>query len=206
MTPEELQTLIDIGQETRSLEFKSAGAWTNLPLRAQVIRTAIAMANTKDGGTLVIGMAPDPARPGYHLPQPLTPEQRATFTPDEVIPVINAFSTPHLDLRVQEHGLSDGNSLVVLSVAQFRDFPVLCTRPIVSDGNKVLVQEGRVLIRSRRTSETTEVRSPDDFRELVELAVDRGLETYFRRRTIESAVAGPDDDALFRAELGPLVA
>jgi hypothetical protein len=204
MTQDDLERIIQAGQETRTVEFKSAGAWSDVDLRAQVIRVALSMANTRDGGVLLVGMAELADRPGYHVPEPLTEEQWRSFDPDTVVPQINAHAFPHLDVVVSHSLRANGDRLVSIEVAPFRDVPVLCARPIVGGNNRLLVAEGRILVRSRRTPETTELRSGDDLRELIEVVVDRGLESYFRRRRVESAAVHPDDARRFLAELGDL--
>jgi len=129
-----------------------------------------------------------------------------SFDPDIVLPQINAHAVPHLDITVIHHQRPTGERLIVLDVAQFRDYPVMCSRPIVSDNGRVLASQGRLLVRSRRTNETTELQAPEDLRELIDLAVEKGLEVYFRRRLIEAAAAQPTDAQRFAVELGPLIA
>jgi hypothetical protein len=61
--------------ETRSVEFKQAGSWADVGLRGKLIRTALSLADTRDGGVIIVGMKVDPGHPGQHLPDPLTDEQ-----------------------------------------------------------------------------------------------------------------------------------
>lgn len=204
MTPDELERIVKIGQETRAIEFKSAGHWADTALRGQITRTTLAMANIRDGGVIIVGMQEDDTRPGYHLPQALTGEQRSSFDPDVVVPQVNAHASPHVELSIIHHNLEDVASIVAITVRQFREVPILCIKDIVGENDRLLARRGRVLVRSRRTSETTEVQTPEDLREIVELAVDKGLEAYFRRRRIEEEAATPGDDERFDDQLGPL--
>lgn len=204
MSPDDIERIIEAGQEARTIEFKSAGAWSDPAHRGQITRSCVALANTRNGGVLLVGMTKDPTRPGYHVVDPLSATQRESFDPDVVIPGVNAHANPHIEMRIIHHATPAGSNVVVVLVQEFRDFPILCIRDIYGADNKVLAAKGRVLVRSRRNIETTELQDPEDFRELIDLAVDKGLSTYFRRRLVESAVTGPDDDELFNNQLGPI--
>jgi hypothetical protein len=204
MTADDLERIVLVGQETRTVEFKSAGAWTDPALRAQVIRSVLAMSNTRDGGLVIVGLREDLGRPGYHVPDPLTPEQRDSFHPDQLVPQVNRHAAPHVELTIMHHEIEGQGHIVAIVVREFRDIPTLCVKDIVGENGRVLASQGRLLVRSRRTSETTEVQSPEDLRELVELAVDKGLGAYFRRRRIEEEAAAPTDEDAFRQQLGQL--
>lgn len=203
MDSDGIDQLIAAGQERRSVEFKQAGAWTDTHLRAKIIRGVISLANTRDGGVLVVGMKNDPQHMGYHVVDPLTAEQQQTFDPDDVIPQVNAHVAPFLSLSLLHHTAKGGGVVVVFAVDEFRDYPAVCIRDVVgSDPTKPVVKRGAILIRSARTPETAEIQSYDDLRELIELSVDKALITYFRRQRMQLAAQEPADDARFRAQLG----
>lgn len=56
MTPVRFQQPIGFGREQRGVEFKSPGAFTDVPLNARVIRAMLVMSNTPDGGAIVVGV------------------------------------------------------------------------------------------------------------------------------------------------------
>jgi hypothetical protein len=149
-------------------------------------------------------MKSDPGHPGRHLPDPLTDEQRASFDPDVVVPRINAHAAPFISVNVLHHTLKTGEALVAISIDEFRDYPVLCVQDVSGDGQRLLVKKGAILVRSGRMAETTEIQSLDDLRELIELAVDKGLASYFRRQEIDRRTRGPGNNQLFSDELGDL--
>lgn len=204
MSPEEINRIVAAGQEARTIEFKSAGAWTDPSLRGQITKSCLALANTRDGGIILVGLKEDAARPGYHILDALSTPQRDSFNPDTLIPQVNAHANPHVDLAVIHHQSRDNCNIVGILVSEFRDVPILCAKDIYGGVGQVLASKGRLLVRTRRNAETTELQEPEDLRELVDLAIDKGLEAYFRRRLIEEGVAGPADDDLFDQELGPI--
>jgi hypothetical protein len=204
MKLEEIAEAVSAGTETRRREFKSAGAWSDVALRAQVTRACMAMANTRDGGLIMVGMKPSMGRPGHHILDGLSQEQASSFDPDVVIPQVNRHVSPHLEMTISHQLLEGGCRVVLFEVAQFADYPILCVRDVIGDGNRPLTSAGRILVRSRRAIESTELQHPEDVRELVDAAVDRGIANYFRRRRIEDAYSGPDDVQMFQRELGDL--
>ena len=195
-------TLIAEGLESRSIEFKSAGAWSDIAVQAVLKKACLALGNTRDGGSVIVGVKPRPDAPGLHELDPLTDEQLRSFDPDSVLPQINAHASPHMTLAVERHEVAHGKSVVVISVAELRDTPFLCVKDIVGANNRTLVPRGRIMIRSRRAHESTDLQYAEDLRELTDLVVDKGLETYFRRRAIEGDASTPTDAERFRQQLG----
>src|SRR5579863_9951197 len=99
MDTTELRRLVDSGQETQRVDFKSPFKWDDIPdYRAKLVLTAIAMANLRDGGSIVIGLSKDPSRPGYHTLSPPNVDQLDSFVPDQVRAYINERAAPHVDL------------------------------------------------------------------------------------------------------------
>lgn len=196
--------LIAEGLESRSVEFKSAGAWDDLGLQAALKKGCLAMGNTRDGGIIVVGVKPRPNAPGLHDLDALSETQLRSFDPDVVLPQINAHVSPHLSISVERQEIESGRSVVVISVAELRDTPFLCVRDILGPNHRTLVPRGRILIRSRRAHESTDLQYAEDLRELTNLVIDKGLETYFRRRAIENQFATSTDAQRFREQLGDL--
>src|SRR5580765_7481454 len=92
----ELCELIGQRRETRRLEFKGPETWS--ALRGKLIRAAMAMANTPDGGVIVVGVA-EPAA-GVFDPVGLSPDTAATFAADEMQSRVNEYADPQVSLEV----------------------------------------------------------------------------------------------------------
>ena len=196
--------LIAEGRESRSVEFKSAGAWEDSTLQSGLKKACLALGNTRDGGIVIVGVKPKPNAPGLHELDALSDDQLRSFDPDVVLPQINAHASPHLTLAVERHEVEPGKFVVVISVAELRDTPFLCIKDVIAANNRTVVPRGRIIIRSRRAHESTDLQYAEDMRELTDLIVDKGLENYFRRRAIEGQASTPTDAQRFREQLGDL--
>ena len=198
---DELDRLIFAGREGLTIEFKSGMSWTEASTKAKVVKAALAMANNRDGGVIVFGVEPAEDQP-THLIVGMTEEHWRSFSQDDVTPKVNAHANPHIDLTV-EHRTIAGKRLVAIVVRPFADYPVICSTDLVENGRPVVVG-GKIYCRSRRMPESSEVRSLDDLRDIVDLATAKGLERYFRLRTIETSSTGPNARAQFDAEIADL--
>lgn len=183
-----LARILQDPRETRAIEFKRAMAWGDDNTKAKVVCAAMALANHKDGGSLIFGMEQIPGSSGFRLAG-LTSEQSASFDLDDVAAKVNAHCSPFVTLSV-EHAEHENHRLVAISVEQFSDSPIICTNDVRVNGI-VKVFAGRIYCRSGRIPESTAVQKPEDLRDIIQLAVARGLQSYFELREIERRASGP---------------
>lgn len=191
MTDEEFAEVLRLGYELPGVEFKGPGPRTNATLFLRVTRAALALANRRDGGYIVIGVDNN----GHVLtPVGLTQADLATWNYDDISAGIAAYADPYVrfDLEIKENG---GNRYVVLTVREFEEIPVLCKR----DSTGVL-RAGACYVRTRRKPESAEIPSQTEMRELLDLAIEKGLRKYFRMRSVEAEAAGPTDAGRFEAQ------
>ena len=80
----------------------------------------------------------------------------------------------------------------------------VCAKDFVLDKDAV-VTRGKIYCRSRRISESTEIQSPDDMRDLIDLATSKGLQRYFRLRDVERRRSSPSDADSFADQLRGLL-
>jgi Putative DNA-binding domain len=102
-TPAELERLLELPNESMSLEYKS---WLNLTEnhgRATLAKAAIALAN-HDGGIIVLGMRPDNDQAGALGSQP-RPAGLGRYSQDLVNAAINRYADPdfHCELMFSAH-------------------------------------------------------------------------------------------------------
>ncbi|HYT05592.1 MAG TPA: ATP-binding protein [Gemmatimonadales bacterium] len=195
----ELEQLLREGRESLGVEFKRSMTWADDATKAKVVKAALAIANKRDGGLLVFGMT-SPVNAGPHTLDGMTRPDYESFNQDDVMSKVNAHASPSIDLTVH-HVVVDGKECVAIEIREFADYPVICSNDLVVGGTVVVVK-GRMYCRSRRTIETTEVRTVEDLRDILEIAVDKGLNRYFRQRAIEDRVGKVVDDAeRFRQQL-----
>jgi len=123
----------------------------------------------------------------------------ATYDPDQIQESINQYADPYV--RVEVHRVEIGEkNFVAIVIHEFDDIPVLCKR----DGPEL--RQGAVYTRSYRKPETCEVRSQTEMREILELAVDKGVKGFVRRMYAAGATieAMESDAQKFDKQLGGL--
>lgn len=57
MTDADFAHFMDLGHELRAVEFKSPGSLLDNRLTAQVVKAVLGLANRRDGGNVMIGVA-----------------------------------------------------------------------------------------------------------------------------------------------------
>jgi len=169
MTDEEFTAILALDYELPGIEFKGPGLASDKHLFAKVARAVLGMANRRDGGRVIIGVNCSPSvvdRIG------LTEPQLRTWNYDDVASKLAEYAEPSIsfDLEVKER---DGRNYVVLEIQEFEQLPILCKK----DYPEVL-RKGACYVRSRRKPETTEIPTQEDMRDLLDLAIEKGLRKY----------------------------
>jgi predicted HTH transcriptional regulator len=142
----QLAELILLGREERVLEYKESAPWASI--KNKVIRTALAMANCRDGGTVIIGVS---QRSGPFVPEGVVPDHLCTFDADEIQEVINRHADPYVRTAVHRIEI-DSKMFVVLVVHEFDEIPVVCERDGVDLREGALCSRGRSAVPSRASS------------------------------------------------------
>lgn len=166
MTDQEFAAILDLGHETRGVEFKGPGPRSDRPLFAQVVHAVLGMANRRDGGMVIIGVGDNG---GVLNPVGLSQGHLSTWRYDDVAAGIAEYADPSVsfELEVREY---NGGRYVILHVEEFADIPVLCKRDY-----QVVLRNGACYVRSRRKPETSEVPTQADMRDLLDLATEKKL-------------------------------
>jgi len=173
--PQELLEYIHHGREERNLEYKEHLDWEQGPDQAKLVKAVLGMSNIRDGGVVVIGVKEDGTAVG------MSEEEVRRFTQDAVAAVVSEFAAPYADLTATagRHPEDESRWFVIVQVKEFDEVPVLCKR----DGNGL--RKGALYTRGRRIHETAEVRSEAEMREILEMAVEKGIRAFYGR--IEAA-------------------
>lgn len=172
LSNEEIAAFLSAGHELRNVEFKGRGSTSDSDFVAKVARAAIAMANQRDGGYVIVGVDEnDPERCG--LDETLVAEWMSY---DTVVDKINRYADPPIRLLRERRQLPDGQDVVVLEVAEFDDIPILAAR----DAPKGLIQLGLLYTRSFRKPESTATHTQSELREVLDLATQKQLARFLR--------------------------
>lgn len=168
--------------------------WEDLKL--QVVKAALAFANTRDGGYIVIGMTQLPG--DRYEPEGMDPEHLGEYTLDKVQDFVNGYAAPFVSLDATRHGYG-GKTFFVIAVDPFDDVPVICTS---GAGD---LQQAAIYTRSRRMISSAPIRNPEDMRALIDLATDRAVARLRARGILQSvAPSAPTDEELFARQEGDI--
>lgn len=165
------------GKEERYLEYKRSMVWTGVDTtKVKIAKAMMAMANLRNGGVIVVGMR-EVAR-GVWEPEAMTPEQVSSFTQDDVAQWVNDYATPAVQFGIEVLTLN-GNQFVIIQVQEFDASPVICRKQKISGGETL--EAGAIYYRSNRKIESAPISSDEDLRELIGLAVDKGISRHITR-------------------------
>ena len=178
MTEQDFERLLELGHETNGVEFKAQGKLRN-PYLAGVIRAMLGMANRRDGGLVILGVEPDPLDPiGYDDDQ-----IQEWLNYDELAARVNEFASPCVVFEPKPLAYS-GRKFVIIRVDEFAEIPVLCCKDYhrtEKSKEPPILRRGACYVRSRHKPETSEIPSEEEMRELLELAIDKGVRRFVTR-------------------------
>jgi predicted HTH transcriptional regulator len=196
---ERYRPIIYAEREDRNREFKRSFAWTRREsgeTMAKVTKTILAMSNLRDGGHIVIGVEEIPGSGGRYEPKGVTHEHLQAFSHDDVADWVRDYADPPALFDCSVVTL-DGMDFFVIAVSAFEEFPVICTRSYAE-----VLSEGAVYVRSRSGRPRSEpVSRYVDMRELLDLAVERGVRRFYQMQAIVFH-PGPSDAERFEQQLG----
>ena len=159
--------------EQRGVEFKGPGSKKDKHLFAKVTRAAQSMANRRDGGIVIIGI--DENRNGELNLVGLTDQDLLGWERDELGDSFAEFSDPPFSFEVETLGY-EGKSFVVITVDEFADIPILCKKSFPD-----VLRKGACYVRTRRKPETVEIPSQENMRDLLELAIEKGVRRFIQQ-------------------------
>lgn len=169
----ELEASLALGREARSIEIKGPGSLSDKAYVATVARAVLAMSNTRDGGLVVLGIddttiAQMTPGLGEHLEQ--------WSANDDVNDALARYCDPPVSFDLDVVALSSGCSVVVLSVHEFDREPHLCKKDYPDK-----LQDGAVYVRPRGKPRSEPPKSSTDMRDLIDLAVAKGVQDFLRK-------------------------
>ena len=177
MTERELEAILAQGHETHGVEFKGPGKRTNSAFRATVIRAMLGMANHRDGGHVILGIDSESLEPVG-----LDDDQEASWLNyDALASAVNEYASPSLSFELQRMTFR-GNKIVIIRVEEFEEIPIVCKNDFHGPGKKPpVLRRGACYVRARHKPETSEIPAEQEMRELLELAIDKGVMKFLAR-------------------------
>jgi predicted HTH transcriptional regulator len=162
------------------------------------------MANLPGGGVIIIGVN-EGANHAIDAVG-LNDADLLSWNFDDVAAGINASADPRVsfDLEVVPQ---EERRFVILTIQEFDNIPVLCSRD-ASNQAEVILRKGALYVRGHGKPETSEVASQTAMREVLDLAIDKGVRTFMARVYRANVLvppallpAQPADADQFQAEL-----
>lgn len=165
------------GVETRRVEFKQSMDFKEKATKAKVAKGCIGLANTRDGGFLIIGLRKSST--DQHDPEGVKADHLGGYTQDRVASVVMSYAEPPVRLTVapvqfEDDPLVAGRTFLVIQVFGFSEIPVICKKSYQDEN----LFEGGLYIRSLERFETRQVKTEAEMRELLDLATERRLRAH----------------------------
>jgi predicted HTH transcriptional regulator len=198
LTAKQIEGRLEFGNEARGLELKGPGPRSDKHLLAKVARAALSLGNLRDGGHVIIGIDDgDPTKLGPGLEDD---DLASWIAYDDLARNLANYADPPLKFNVAAIELSSGAKVAVIEVFEFADIPHFCAKE-----REGVLREGALYVRPRKVPETSEVASPVEMREIVELATQKALRAYVEMAeradvTLASGPRPPSSDELYEAE------
>ncbi|MEV0610816.1 RNA-binding domain-containing protein [Polymorphospora rubra] len=174
VTPDDVQQLLALGHEVRSFEVKGPGDLDDKAYCARVARAAIALGNLRDGGLICVGI--DDTRMVDMLPGLSATQLSGWSDFDNVNDALARYADPPVAFHLYPIRLGNGIDVVAIEVAEFEDIPHLCRRDYPG-----ILQKGMTYVRPRGKPESVPVPSSTEMREVLDLAITKGVREFIRR-------------------------
>jgi len=207
LQPDRLAYCFSLTRELPDVEFKGPGKrWEN-PLFGRVVRAAMAMANRRNGGIVIIGVKED--QNGLDF-KGLSAEQLTTWNHQDLASGFNSFTSVHIDFESQEYE-HDGNAFLILDIHEFATVPVFCMKEYRDKSNPkmqekdcpIILRSGAFYIRTLNKPESKEMLTSEEARTLFTLAIDKGIQSFVTLTKLAGINIAPlpKDEELFARQL-----
>lgn len=197
MNPEGYRPIIFAGREDRNREYKQSFSWdrSNRPTMAKVTKTILAMSNLRDGGHIVIGVNEVSGIDVQFEAVGVQDDHLQTFSHDKVADFVRDYADPYVSFAV-EYVQLDGMAFVVIAIAGFDEFPVICKKSYAE-----ILSGATIYVRPRGGRPRSEpISNYSDLRELLDLATERGVRRFLQTQA-RANVSDLTDSQRFEEQL-----
>lgn len=176
MTDEEFLLIAGRARESRNIEFKSGGPTRNDHLLRKVLRAVLGMTNNQDGGIVILGVDENLGHAEF---VGMTSEDAQTWSQDSFGDKCANWVDPAVSVEIEMKRYL-GRYFVVIEVAEFFESPVFARKGYQSPQGDMVFREGALYVRGVRKPETIEVRTSEEMRRLLSLALEKRLAEFYR--------------------------
>ena len=134
-------------------------------------------------------------------------------TYDELAASVNEYASPSVSFDLQVKIFQE-RKFIIIRVHEFAEIPILCRKEYHPTNIKKaapILRRGACYVRSRHKPETSEIPSEEEMRELLELAIDKGVRRFLTRAQkaglfppIQTSPLLPGDEELFKNQIEDL--
>ncbi|APZ93318.1 helix-turn-helix domain-containing protein [Fuerstiella marisgermanici] len=167
----EIDRFVTATGESSNIDAKGPMSWDSAVESASLAKDIASFANSKDGGVLVIGKSETES--GDFELTGLTDEQAESFETTKVARWVNNRFAPPMNIVCHQHRHED-RRFVVITIEEFEDIPVLCTKQYQDPANpkKHLLRERTLYVRNAN-AESAPLESVEELRLLIGLATSK---------------------------------
>ncbi|WP_215115399.1 helix-turn-helix domain-containing protein [Exiguobacterium sp. s80] len=192
---ETILELLNVGGETRNIEFKKSYDWADPKHKAKIVKCILSMSNTKDGGYLVLGIDDNKTLQEEKLCG-MDLEHYKKINYDDVVVQVNKFADPPISFQM--HPVEEkGTNFWLFRIPEFEEIPIICKK----NGDENLT-EGAIFSRSKSKPESAIIRSQSEMRELINTAINKGIKEFYTRvRDSGLQITDDNSSSKYEAEL-----
>jgi predicted HTH transcriptional regulator len=166
-----VQGALDLLQEARSVDFKTAGTWGEI--KKGLPKDIMAMSNLRDGGIIIIGVK---ECDNTWSCTGITDEQLNTYNPDDMVDHVNKYASPSIAFDVVKHTDKNHLEYLVIQAHEFEEKPVVCKKNYPDE-----LRRGAFYIRPLGKAESREVQTEAEMHDLLELSVEKRARNFMRQ-------------------------
>lgn len=165
--------------ETKNLDFKSSFDWSlaSAKEKAGIVKDILAMANTENGGRIIIGITND-----YKLTG-LDEKSSKSFDQTDFNNYCYKYCDPEFASRViKVQDDATGQYFVVIDVPEFKEVPIVCKKNLDDNGKNIL-REGAIYVRTDKAESTT-ITNSEEMRDFITRAAKRNSQFLIEKITL----------------------
>jgi hypothetical protein len=177
MDIDEFRQIISLEHEITRVEFKPPFMLQNREMLAKVVRAVLAMANTRDGGKIIIGVEEKSKK---LIPCGLSQEQEESLSYDNLSQHFSEYADPNVEFDTNIL-VDQEKRFLIINVKEFSLIPVLCKKEFnnsLSKNPQVILKKGQCYVRSTRKPESVEIPTQTEMRELLDLSIVKGIRKF----------------------------
>jgi len=170
--------ILESPNESKSVEFKPSISWPNRIDGIQqnnkiqeIIKSILAMSNTRDGGKIILGIERDDKEKKYLL-KGMNKDDLKTYDQDLIFEHVRNFGVPEPKFQVL-NVVYNSKNFVVFAVQSFVFAPIICK----NNRNLNQLEHAAIYIRTDKP-ETKKITDPSEMREIIDLAIEKELDLF----------------------------